>query len=123
MLVVDVANVMGSRPDGWWRDRKGAAGRMLQEINAALEGGRLGGPITVVLEGAAKEAVPPGRSELRVVAAAGSGDDAIVAEVTRLIDEEQTVTVVTADRDLRTRVRRLGAEVQPPGWLLSKSAR
>ena len=33
-LVVDVANVLGSRPDGWWRDRAGAAAvarRALQE--------------------------------------------------------------------------------------------
>jgi predicted ribonuclease YlaK len=122
MLVVDAANVMGSRPDGWWRDRAGAAGRLLGEIEAALGAGRLAGPVTVVLEGAAKGAVRPGPSELRVVAAPGSGDDAIVAEVIRLVKEEKKVTVVTADRDLQTRVRRLGAGVESPGWLLDKSS-
>jgi hypothetical protein len=121
-LVVDVANVMGTRPDGWWRDRAEAAGRLLREIDAALKAGRLVGPITVVLEGAAKSATRPDRSELRVVAAPAGGDDAIVAEVARLIAEEERVTVVTADRDLRTRVRRLGAGVESPGWLLNKSS-
>jgi predicted ribonuclease YlaK len=123
MLVVDVANVMGARPDGWWRDRAGAAARLLGEIEAALEAGRLAGPVTVVLEGAAKAAMLPERSELRVVAASGSGDDAIVAEVTKLLNEEKRVTVVTADRDLRTRVRRLGAGVESPSWLLNTSSR
>jgi hypothetical protein len=122
MLVVDVANVMGSRPDGWWRDRAGAAGRLLGEIDAALVAGRLGGPVTVVLEGAANRAARPERSQLRVVAASGSGDDAIVAEVTDLLHQEKRVTVVTADRDLQARVRRLGAGVEPPSWLLNKSS-
>jgi hypothetical protein len=123
MLVVDVANVMGARPDGWWRDRAGAAARLLGEIDAALEAGRLARPVTVVLEGVARAAMPPGGSELRVVAAPGSGDDAIVAEVTRLLNEEKRVTVVTADRDLQTRVRRLGAGVESPSWLLNRSSR
>jgi hypothetical protein len=122
MLVVDVANVMGSRPDGWWRDRAGAAGRLLTEIGAALEAGRLVGPVAVVLEGAAKGAARPDRSDLRVVAAPGSGDDAIVAEVANLLHHEKRVTVVTADRDLQTRVRQLGAGVESPSWLLNKSA-
>jgi hypothetical protein len=122
MLVVDVANVMGARPDGWWRDRAGAAGRLLEEIDAALEAGRLAGPVTVVLEGAATAAIRPEGSELRVVAAPGNGDDAIVAEVVRLVNEEKRVTVVTADRDLRTRVRRLGARVESPSWLLNESS-
>ncbi|HEX2323496.1 MAG TPA: NUDIX hydrolase, partial [Streptosporangiaceae bacterium] len=31
-IIVDAANVVGSRPDGWWRDRAGAARRLIEEI-------------------------------------------------------------------------------------------
>ena len=39
-IVVDVANVMGSRPDGWWRDRAGAAVRLHAEIVRLARSGR-----------------------------------------------------------------------------------
>ena len=39
-IVVDVANVMGSRPDGWWRDRAGAAARLHAEIVRLAASGR-----------------------------------------------------------------------------------
>ena len=39
-IVVDVANVMGSRPDGWWRDRAGAAVRLHAEIARLAASGR-----------------------------------------------------------------------------------
>ena len=29
VLLVDVANTVGARPDGWWRDRAGATARLL----------------------------------------------------------------------------------------------
>lgn len=31
-LVVDVANVLGARPDGWWKDRAGATSRLLARL-------------------------------------------------------------------------------------------
>ena len=40
-IVVDVANVMGSRPDGWWRDRAGAAVRLHGEIVRLTRSGRV----------------------------------------------------------------------------------
>ena len=40
-LVVDGANVVGSRPDGWWRDRAGAAARLAERIATALSAGTL----------------------------------------------------------------------------------
>src|SRR3954470_12386040 len=43
VLLVDVANVVGSRPDGWWRDRAGATGRLLDRL-AGLPGAALAGP-------------------------------------------------------------------------------
>jgi hypothetical protein len=146
-IVVDVANVMGSRPDGWWRDRAGAAVRLHADIARLAGSGRAilpdergetgteraGVPgFVMVLEGAAKAAaarlappepdaqpepadadVQPG--EVRVVQAAGSGDDAIVAVVRRLPGRR---VVVTADRGLRERCVAAGAEIRGPGWLL-----
>ncbi len=98
--MVDAANVVGSVPDGWWRDRAGP-------LDAAL--------VHLVLEGAAKAAEVPDHPRLRVVRAAADGDSTIVALVATLTDE---VTVVTADRGLRARlgpVATIG-----PGTLLAR---
>ncbi|RDI54141.1 hypothetical protein [Nocardia mexicana] len=115
LIVVDAANVVGSRPDGWWRDRAGAARRLLLRLSTAEHLG----DIVVVLEGAAKAAAPSGGEfdTLRVVSAEGSGDDAIVAEVAAA---GPPVTVVTADRGLRARVEALGAQTVGPRWLLDR---
>jgi len=66
-IVVDVANVMGSRPDGWWRDRAGAAARLHAEIVRLATSGRAILPDTIVPDtdppaegGAPGEAVTPG---------------------------------------------------------------
>lgn len=116
LLIVDAANVVGSRPDGWWHDRLGAARRLRNTLApvAANGVGDLTGPLTVLLvvegraSGLAGEAGPPA---VQVVAARGSGDDEIVSRVREAIGP---VTVVTADRGLRERVRALGAEVLGP---------
>ncbi|MEW2434891.1 NTP pyrophosphohydrolase [Streptomyces caniferus] len=116
LVVVDAANVVGSVPDGWWRDRHGAAER-LRDALAAYAGTGLPGlvapPVELVLvvEGAARgvESV----DGVRVVPASGSGDDRIV----QLVAEEcgdRDCLVVTADRELRERVQALGARVTGP---------
>ncbi|NLU79641.1 hypothetical protein HCA58_14860 [Micromonospora sp. HNM0581] len=119
LLIVDAANVVGSRPDGWWRDRAGATAR-LRDTLVAL-GGRgvppeVPPPVEVVLvvEGAARDV--PGVEGVRVVSAAGSGDDAVVDLVARA-GQRRLVVVVTADRELRARVTAYGAEVRGPRWL------
>ena len=147
-IVVDVANVMGSRPDGWWRDRAGAAVRLHADIARLAGSGRAILPDErgeTGTERAGRSRVrhgaggrgqsrrrPPrparaGRSrpepadadvrpgEVRVVQAAGSGDDAIVAVVRELPGRR---VVVTADRELRERCVAAGAEIRGPGWLL-----
>lgn len=121
-LVVDAANVVGSRPDGWWRDRPGAAARLLGQLETALGTGTVVGPVVVVLEGAARGGAPAGRSEpgLTVVHADTDGDSAIVAEVSTLLAGGTDTTVVTADRGLRARVLAAGAAVLPPSWLLAR---
>jgi hypothetical protein len=123
-LLVDVANVMGSRPDGWWRDRAGAAARLLDRL-AALPGRVLDGPdgaavrcdgVVAVVEGQAREVAGPEVAGLRVVRAPGSGDDALAATAAELAAAGEGVLAVTADRGLRGR---LPAEVAVagPGWL------
>ena len=76
LLVVDAANVIGSRPDGWWRDRPAAVRRLLKAIT---DGTHDTGDIVLVVEGGAREGVAPGvHAGVEVVHAAGSGDDEIV---------------------------------------------
>jgi hypothetical protein len=116
LIVVDAANVVGSVPDGWWRDRAGAAARLRDALAAAGPGvlGEAADEVALVVEGAARGVPPvPG---VRVVAADGSGDDTIV-DVVRAAAEGTDVVVVTADRALRDRVTRLGARVVGPGAL------
>jgi 8-oxo-dGTP diphosphatase len=181
-IIVDGANVMGSRPDGWWRDRAGAAIRLRDQLEPlALDGlsqlpgepvfgatlpgeplpaekltaapgaapgmapGAVPGAVpartapdrlspaarrrtatlrmtwlpdvVLVVEGAARPAADASSSggQVRVVAAAGSGDDTIAKLA------EQTAgwrIVVTADRELRRRCEAAGAAVAGPSWLL-----
>jgi hypothetical protein len=121
MLVVDAANVVGSRPTGWWRDRAGAARDLGGKLSAALRAGSLQPPIVLVVEGAARAGVAEGdEGGLRVVHAGGHGDDAIVRAAATGLGGGEQVTVVTADRELRGRVQDLGAEVVGPRWLLAK---
>ena len=128
LLIVDGANVVGSVPDGWWRDRSGAAERLRNSLVPVAQDGlaagsgaprwALGGPLEVLLvvEGAARGV--SGVPGVRVASASGSGDDLIV----RLTAAERApdgatprrCLVVTADRELRSRVVALGAEVIGP---------
>jgi hypothetical protein len=115
LLIVDGANVVGSRPDGWWRDRAGAAARLRDALVPLAEAGvppELPSPVEVVLvlEGAARGV--PAVPGVTVVAAPGSGDDTIVELVAAAPDRRRVV--VTADRELRSRVGALGAEVYGP---------
>jgi hypothetical protein len=114
LIVVDAANVMGSVPDGWWRDRAGAAERLRDALAragpAVLPGAGADARIVLVVEGAARRVSSvPG---VDVVAAERSGDDAIVALCEENAGED--IVVVTADRALRDRVTALGARVVGP---------
>ena len=116
LLVVDAANVVGSVPDGWWRDRAGATARLRDGLTGITTAGLpdLPPPVEVVLvvEGRARDIEEtPG---VRLERAPRSGDDAIVAVVAAEAPARRVV-VVTADRELRNRVTALGAEVRGPG--------
>ncbi|MCL2429396.1 MAG: hypothetical protein FWD12_09205 [Alphaproteobacteria bacterium] len=100
-VIVDVANVMGARPDGWWRDRAGAAARLAASV-AALAAAGSAAAYVLVLEGQARSASIPPAPGISVVRAPGSGDDAIVSLA------GAGDVVVTADRELRRRVEAAG---------------
>jgi hypothetical protein len=112
MLVVDAANVVGSRPDGWWRDRAGAAARLVSRLRRLAGSGER---IVVVLEGAARAGAAEADDGWCAVVHAPADGDEVVA---RLAGEG--VLVVTADRALAARVRAAGGEVVGPGWLLKR---
>jgi 8-oxo-dGTP pyrophosphatase MutT (NUDIX family) len=127
VLVVDAANVMGSRADGWWRDRAGAAARLRDQL-AALDDVTGMSPFDVaypekvlVVEGKARD-TGAGDTSVRVVSARGDGDDAIVETVASVVAPDVACVVVTADRELRRRCVAKGAEVAGPRWLLNQLA-
>ncbi|WP_413602224.1 NUDIX domain-containing protein [Curtobacterium sp. Curtsp57] len=128
-VVVDAANVVGSVPDGWWKDRAGAASRLVDGLTALAAVG-VPAPLldlgftrwwprwTVVLEGDARGATSEPGPGVSVVLADGSGDDAIVAAASAAVAAgEAPVVVVTADRELRARVEAIGATTRGPSWL------
>lgn len=143
-IVVDAANIVGSVPDGWWKDRAGAAARLRDRLSAWASDGvvaaRLGldadrwyPPVSMVVEGEARAeadraaasaaiggSASTGRGEghrVEIVPATGHGDDAIHDEALRLRAAGWAVTVVTSDRGLRQRVEHAGAQVESAGWL------
>jgi hypothetical protein len=132
-VIVDGANVVGSRPDGWWRDREGAARRLAGRIAAALTTDRtglaeaFGHPgaelqVHLVLEGAAARVEDlPTHPRLTIVRARADGDSTIAALATDLVTDGSggALVVVTADRALRERVRGSGAVTAGPGTLLN----
>jgi uncharacterized protein YaiI (UPF0178 family) len=110
--VVDAMNVIGSRPDGWWRDRAGAIERLAAQLErwAAHSGERL----TVVLERRPRRPLAVERVEVEW--ASQPGRDAADHEIVRRLGEwvgEGEVTVVTSDRALAAAAREAGAAVEP----------
>lgn len=119
VLLVDAANVIGSCPSRWWRDRPRAARDLLGRVRRAADAGSLAAPVVVVLEGQARRGAVAGVADgVEVVHAPGHGDDTIVALAEGYAGRD--VRVVTADRRLAERVRGSGARVVGPAWLLQR---
>jgi predicted RNA-binding protein with PIN domain len=121
-LIVDGNNVIGSRPDGWWRDRPGAARRLVAALQALAR--ESDDRIAVVLDGRPLADLPEGRYDGVLVAYAtragrDAADDRIAAEVASDRDPSSLV-VITSDRGLAERVRAAGAQVEGAGSLLAR---
>jgi predicted RNA-binding protein with PIN domain len=118
--IVDAMNVIGSRPDGWWRDRDGALRRL---VARTVTWARTvpDAEVVVVADGSPVDELPEGPHGPVVVRYASrrgrdAADDRIVELVGDLAPAAGTdpVVVVTADRELRSRVEELGAATVGP---------
>lgn len=117
-LVVDGANVVGARADGWWKDRAGAARRLHEELMVADVAYD---EVVLVLEGAAKAGARAGRdAHVTTVHARGNGDDTIVAQAQAAAERGHRVAVVSADRALQARAARWADTALGPTWLLDR---
>jgi uncharacterized protein YaiI (UPF0178 family) len=110
--VVDAMNVIGSRPDGWWRDRGRAIERLVGQVDRWAEGREQ--RVTVVLEHEPREELRAERVEIAwaIVGGADAADREILARLPGWLAEDEVV-VVPSDRDLARKVRAAGAEVVP----------
>lgn len=140
-LVVDAANVVGSRPDGWWRDRLGAARRLRDQLGVlardgvgasslppGVHGGALDGllpAVSLVVEGAARPLAGERRgvawwdAAIATHAAPGDGDTAVVEQARESVAGGEQAVVVSADRGLRQRLDP-AVRVAGPAWLISQ---
>ncbi len=114
--LVDGLNVVGSRPDGWWRDRPAAMEglvKRLEDYAAAT-----GEAVTVVFDGKPPEPRPADAGMVEVVFAPRRGPNAAdeeIVERTAAHPDPSSLAVVTSDADLAARVRVLGAETVSSG--------
>ena len=107
-LLVDGMNVIGSRPDGWWKDRRAAMRRLVEELDSYAA--RSGDEVTVVLDSSPFEL----DSDVEVLFATPARPDAADDEIAKIVAEEaepKGLSVVTSDSTLAARVRERGADV------------
>jgi predicted RNA-binding protein with PIN domain len=129
-LYVDAMNVIGSRPDGWWRDRDGAVRRLAARLQAFAAPRDT--EVVLVVDGRPISGLPEGRNGAVLVRyARRAGRDAADDRLVELLEAADpggghapdvrvgATVVVTADRELRARVSVLGAEVVGPHRLLT----
>jgi predicted RNA-binding protein with PIN domain len=107
--VVDGNNVYGSRPDGWWKDRRQAARRLAAEVDEWQRGS--GDEVLLVFDGRPDRAILDlVREELSIEFAPGPGPDAADQRIVELVEDRlvdhppESVTVVTSDRGLVDRL-------------------
>jgi predicted RNA-binding protein with PIN domain len=108
-FIVDGMNVIGSKPDGWWRDRPAAQRALVEQLWTFAASN--GADITVVFDGRPHEVDAP--AGIDVVFASRSGPNAADDDIARLVEDDPAphdLTVVTSDSDLAARVRQAGAD-------------
>ena len=119
-MFVDGNNVMGSRADGWWRDRAGAARRIVAEI--ALLARSRKGVLTIVFDGPGPRSTEPSLECLTVIHAGHGGGDSADERIVELVGAlpDRTVALVyTSDAALRARLHAMGAQVAGARALLN----
>jgi predicted RNA-binding protein with PIN domain len=113
-LIIDGMNVIGSRPDRWWRDRKGAMRRLVELLEDYAR--EQDADVTVVFDSRPFDVTPePG---IGILFASRSGRDAADDEIVRIVEhdpEPESIRVVTSDTGLASRVEALGATVVAAG--------
>ena len=120
ILLVDGNNVIGSVPDGWWRDRPGAVRRLVARLQGYA--GATGTPIEVVFDVPQADLGEGEHDGIRVHYATRRGRDAADDRILELLDAgfDDEVEVVTSDRHLADGVRQRGARVAGAGDLLHR---
>jgi predicted RNA-binding protein with PIN domain len=110
-LIIDGNNVMGSRPDGWWRDRAAAAIRLADAIAAWADGSR---SVVIVFDGHAPagHATRPGIDVRYADRPGRDAADDLIAELVATAGDPTAIEVVTSDAGLAGRVRAHGAHVR-----------
>ena len=120
VLVVDGNNVIGSVPEGWWRDIPGAVRRLLGRVGCLAQ--KVPDRVVLVLDREQPD-LPPGLHEgVQVEYAAVPGRDGADRHIVQLLDslEEADVEVVTSDRKLREQAEARGARVTGAGAFLGR---
>jgi predicted RNA-binding protein with PIN domain len=121
-FVVDAMNVIGSRPNGWWRDRDAAVRRLVERLDALATA--VGCDVTLVVDGRPLHDLPEGMHDrVRLLYATRPGrnaaDDRII-ELLRTHRDPSSLDVVTSDQELQVRARACGAQVRASGTLLER---
>ena len=114
--VVDASNVIGARPDGWWRDRAGATRRLHDALGRFAR--ERGEDVVMVLDGPVPGLGGGSPARPAVVAAPRPRANAADDEIVRLVEGAPApgrMRVVTSDAALANRVRLLGASVEGAG--------
>lgn len=119
--IIDGFNVLGARPDGWWRDRPAALARLLDDLTAWRPDGD---EIIVLVDGWPRADVAERRDrgvEVRYARRSGpDGADRAIVELVAATDDPASITVVTSDAQLRTQVRAMDADVVGAGAFRSR---
>lgn len=114
LWIIDAMNVIGSRPDGWWKDRAGA----LRAFAVAVDRYARATSKDIVVVFDSDPGDLPETAEIQIVIAPGRGRDAADDEIARLVANDadpRRLRVVTSDRELVDKAAAAGAEVVSSG--------